>query len=73
MEKEFELAMQSRVQEETNDRKNALEAYIYSLRGRLSDELVPFVTDADRSALAAKLEEHEVRLLAPKDVYPQPF
>lgn len=54
-------SLQARVQEETSERKNALEAYIYSLRNKLYDQLSPYVTDDAKSALLAKLEEMEVR------------
>ena len=55
------MALQDRVQEETSERKNALEAYIYSLRNKLSDVLTPYVTEEDRAALLDRLEKAEVR------------
>lgn len=33
------------LQEETNERKNALEAYVYDLRNKLYDTLAPFVRE----------------------------
>jgi hypothetical protein len=36
------------LQEETNERKNALEAYVYDLRSKLGDVLVPFVREVRR-------------------------
>ncbi len=52
--------MQARVQEETSDRKNALESYIYSLRNRLSEQLAAYVGDDAKAGLLAKLEDMEV-------------
>lgn len=60
-EKECQMALQDRVQEETNERKNALEAYIYSLRNKLADSLADYVTDAERADLSGRLEKAEVR------------
>ena len=60
IERENELASQMRLQEATNDRKNALEAYVYALRGKLSGPLEPYVTPADRDSIMAKLTETEV-------------
>jgi len=34
VEKEFEMALQDRVMEETKDRKNAVEAYVYEMRNK---------------------------------------
>ncbi|KAM0017462.1 putative Heat shock protein 70 family [Helianthus debilis subsp. tardiflorus] len=59
VEKEFEMALQDRVMEETKDKKNAVEAYVYDMRNKLHDKLHEFVTDSDREALIAKLQETE--------------
>ncbi|KAI3525056.1 hypothetical protein L1887_03727 [Cichorium endivia] len=59
VEKEFEMALQDRVMEETKDKKNAVEAYVYDMRNKLHDKLFDFVTDSDREALIAKLQETE--------------
>ncbi|KAI3525042.1 hypothetical protein L1887_03713 [Cichorium endivia] len=59
IEKEFEMALQDRVMEETKDKKNAVEAYVYDMRNKLHDKLYEFVTDSDREALIAKLQETE--------------
>ncbi|KAI3789733.1 hypothetical protein L2E82_02536 [Cichorium intybus] len=59
VEKEFEMALQDRVMEETKDKKNAVEAYVYDMRNKLHDKLYEFVTDSDREALIAKLQETE--------------
>lgn len=35
VEKEFEMALQDRVMEETKDKKNAVEAYVYDMRNKV--------------------------------------
>ena len=60
IERENELASQMRLQEATNDRKNALEAYVYGLRGKLGGPLEQYVTPADRDSILAQLEKTEV-------------
>ena len=55
------MALQDRVQEETNEKKNALEAHIYSLRGKLSEQLAPFASEAERASLGELLDNLEVR------------
>lgn len=39
MEKEFEMALQDRVMEETKDKKNAVEAYVYDMRNKVQSSL----------------------------------
>eukprot|EP00262_Sarcandra_glabra_P020686 TRINITY_DN837_c0_g1_i2.p1 TRINITY_DN837_c0_g1~~TRINITY_DN837_c0_g1_i2.p1 ORF type:complete len:856 (+),score=226.44 TRINITY_DN837_c0_g1_i2:70-2637(+) len=59
LEKEFEMALQDRVMEETKERKNAVEAYVYDMRNKLHDKYHDFVTDTEREELSAKLQEVE--------------
>ncbi|KAI0502430.1 hypothetical protein KFK09_017379 [Dendrobium nobile] len=59
VEKEFEMALQDRVMEETKDRKNAVEAYVYDMRNKVHDKYHEFVTASEREELAAKLQEVE--------------
>ncbi|KDP37205.1 hypothetical protein JCGZ_06261 [Jatropha curcas] len=59
VEKEFEMALQDRVMEETKDKKNAVEAYVYDMRNKLSDKYQEFVTDPEREDFTAKLQETE--------------
>ncbi|KAM4082659.1 hypothetical protein ACJW30_11G192400 [Castanea mollissima] len=59
VEKEFEMALQDRVTEETKDRKNAVEAYVYDMRNKLSDKYQEFVTDSEREGFTTKLQEAE--------------
>ncbi|RWW31596.1 hypothetical protein GW17_00003781 [Ensete ventricosum] len=39
VEKEFEMALQDRVMEETKDKKNAVEAYVYDMRNKLGNPI----------------------------------
>ncbi|KAL8223659.1 hypothetical protein R6Q57_019134 [Mikania cordata] len=59
VEKEFEMALQDRVMEETKDKKNAVEAYVYDMRNKLHDILHDFVTDSERETFITKLQETE--------------
>ncbi|KAJ0960599.1 hypothetical protein J5N97_001524 [Dioscorea zingiberensis] len=59
VEKEFEMALQDRVMEETKDKKNAVEAYVYDMRNKLHDKYQDFVLEAEKEALSAKLQEVE--------------
>ncbi|KAM0933439.1 putative Heat shock protein 70 family [Dioscorea sansibarensis] len=59
VEKEFEMALQDRVMEETKDKKNAVEAYVYDMRNKLHDKYQDFVQEAEKEAFAAKLQEVE--------------
>lgn len=54
------MELQAKLQEETNERKNALEAYIYSLRNKLSAEYEQYITVSDKEALHNRLMQMEV-------------
>lgn len=56
----FPSPLKARIQAETNDAKNALEAYIYSLRNSLHDSLAPYMREEPRAALLEQLEQLEV-------------
>lgn len=43
VEKEFEMALQDRVMEETKDKKNAVEAYVYDMRNKVPSFLNPLL------------------------------
>lgn len=60
-EKECNMALQDKVQEQTNEAKNALEAYVYGLRNKLYDQLSEYVTDDFKESTSKKLEQMEVR------------
>ncbi|KAJ8773477.1 hypothetical protein K2173_004307 [Erythroxylum novogranatense] len=59
VEKEFEMALQDRVMEETKDKKNAVEAYVYDMRSKLGDKYHEFVTDPEREQFMSKLQDVE--------------
>ncbi|GAB2293558.1 hypothetical protein Dimus_027765 [Dionaea muscipula] len=59
VEKEFEMALQDRIMEETKDRKNAVEAYVYEMRNKLNDKYHEFVALSEKDEFFAKLQEVE--------------
>ncbi|CAL9067404.1 heat shock 70 kDa protein 14-like [Musa acuminata AAA Group] len=59
VEKEFEMALQDRVMEETKEKKNAVEAYVYDIRNKLYDKYQEFVMPSEKDELIAKLQEVE--------------
>jgi heat shock protein 4 len=40
------MALQDRVMEETKERKNAVEEYVYGMRAKVTEALAPFVDAA---------------------------
>lgn len=58
-EKECQMQASDRLQEETNEKKNALEGYVYSLRNRLYEKLGTFASDAEKEKLFAACNEME--------------
>lgn len=59
IEKENELTNQDKLVAETEDRKNALEEYIYTLRAKLDDEYSDFASDAEKKKLKNALATTE--------------
>ncbi|KAJ7299180.1 hypothetical protein O6H91_Y285900 [Diphasiastrum complanatum] len=59
VEKEYEFALQDRIMEETKDRKNAVEAYVYDMRNKLYEKLQGYVSDTEREKLSTKLQQAE--------------
>ncbi|CAL9767311.1 unnamed protein product [Musa acuminata subsp. burmannicoides] len=59
VEKEFEMALQDKLMEETKDRKNTVEAYVYDMRNKLHDKYQDFVTSTEKEEFIAKLREVE--------------
>lgn len=45
VEKEYEMALQDRVMEETKDKKNAVEAYVYDMRNKVQCKASIFSAD----------------------------
>jgi len=58
-EHEFDMALVDKLQEETNNAKNDLEAYILSMRSKLYDQLSGFVEEAANEAFRAELTAAE--------------
>ncbi|CAN6331610.1 unnamed protein product [Urochloa humidicola] len=59
VEKEYEMALQDRVMEETKEKKNAVEAYVYDMRNKLYDRYNDFVASEEKEGLIARLQEVE--------------
>ncbi|SGZ53691.1 CIC11C00000000437 [Sungouiella intermedia] len=58
-EKEASLVVADKLVADTEDRKNALEEYIYELRGKLDDQYAKFASDAEKEKLTALLLKTE--------------
>lgn len=56
---EVSMAQQDRIIEETANKRNELESYIYDMRNQLGDKLRQFVGDEERSKLEKMLVESE--------------
>lgn len=56
---EGKMGAADRLQEETNDRKNALEEYILSIRHKMCDELAAYVKEEARADFSKKLDGME--------------
>ncbi|CAI6005864.1 unnamed protein product [Closterium sp. NIES-64] len=59
VEEEFAMALQDRVMEETKEKKNAVESYVYDMRNKLHDKLAAYASDAEKEKLLARLQETE--------------
>lgn len=58
-EKEGQMQAADKLQEETNEKKNALEAYVYALRNKLSDSLAAYAKPDDRDSVVSSLNDME--------------
>ena len=56
---EYEMALQDRVMEETKERKNAVEEYVYSMRSKVTDALSAFVDPATAENFGKLLNDTE--------------
>ena len=56
---ESEMALQSKIQEDTADAKNAVESYVYDLRNQMYDALANFVHPDKKADISAALEAAE--------------
>lgn len=58
-EKENALVVADKLVADTEDRKNALEEYIYELRGKLEDQYLKFASDSEKDRLSSLLLKTE--------------
>lgn len=58
-EKEFKMVAADKLVAETEEKKNALEEYIYTLRGKLEDEYKDFANDEEKEKLSKMLMDTE--------------
>ncbi|OCF37659.1 heat shock 70kDa protein 4 [Kwoniella heveanensis BCC8398] len=58
-EKEGKMHAEDKLVMETEDRKNALEEYVYDMRGKLEDRYAAFVQSQEKADLLAGLQEAE--------------
>ncbi|XP_010278704.1 PREDICTED: heat shock 70 kDa protein 16 [Nelumbo nucifera] len=58
-EKELQLAQQDRTMEQTKDKKNALESYVYEMRNKLFNTYRSFATDLEREGISRNLQQTE--------------
>lgn len=59
IEKESKMILQDKMEKEKADAKNAVEEYVYEMRGRLCDDLEKFISEKESSKFRAYLEETE--------------
>jgi len=65
MEREIEMVMEDKLVADTEDRKNALEEYIYELRSKLDDVYSKFASEDEKSQLRFILDDAQVSYLHP--------
>ncbi|GAV72932.1 HSP70 domain-containing protein [Cephalotus follicularis] len=58
-EKELHLAQQDRTIEQTKEKKNALESYVYEMRNKLFNTYRGFATDHEKEDISSSLQETE--------------
>ncbi|XP_050370955.1 heat shock 70 kDa protein 16 [Argentina anserina] len=57
--KELKLAQQDRAMEQTKDKKNALESYVYEMRNKLFNTYRSFASDQEREGISRRLQKTE--------------
>ncbi|MBA0736151.1 hypothetical protein Gogos_009725 [Gossypium gossypioides] len=57
--KELKLAQQDRTMEQTKEKKNALESYVYEMRNKLFNTYRGFASDEEREGISKSLQETE--------------
>lgn len=58
-EQELKMAQQDRIIEETFNKRNELESFVYEMRNQLSDKLADYITSEDKAKLEDDLTEAE--------------
>ncbi|ETI54457.1 hypothetical protein F441_02680 [Phytophthora nicotianae CJ01A1] len=58
-EQELKMAQQDRVIEETFNKRNELESFVYEMRNQITDKLAGFITSDEKNTLESKLMETE--------------
>ncbi|PKA45955.1 Heat shock 70 kDa protein 16 [Apostasia shenzhenica] len=58
-EQEKQLAYQDHVMEQTKDKKNALEAYVYEVRSKLFERYRSFATEGEKDGISRSLQQTE--------------
>ncbi|KAF8840895.1 HSP70-domain-containing protein [Paxillus ammoniavirescens] len=58
-EEEAQMHAADKLVQDTEDRKNALEEYVYDTRGKLDDRYAPYVQSAEKAKLLVMLQEAE--------------
>lgn len=61
-EREQEMVTQDKLVADTEDRKNALEEYIYDIRGKIDDLYAPFASEEERAKIRRIMDDAEVRI-----------
>lgn len=61
-EREQELVTQDKLVADTEDRKNALEEYIYEIRGKIDDLYASFASEEEKSKIRKIMDEAEVKI-----------
>lgn len=57
--KEIQLAQQDRTMEQTKEKKNALESYVYEMRNKLFNTYRSFASDQERDGISRSLQQTE--------------
>lgn len=58
-EKEYQLAQQDKIAEQTKEKKNALESYVYETRNKLLNTYRSFASDREREGISRSLQQTE--------------
>ncbi|KAK8402003.1 hypothetical protein O3P69_001230 [Scylla paramamosain] len=59
VEREAQMVQADKLENERINAKNAVEEYVYDIRGKIHDELEKYISDADRDKLSIQLEDTE--------------